>query len=146
MDNPIAVEPQPRIDTLTTDAMTGTQLRRTEYSGTVWFGGKPQLTGYGAITMSQGARVQTPFFLPDSLPYRTGTQVLLAMSVAVQSAPDEAHQVVEYKAELVPDPRNPAVAWVQVHVIAAIRTPTALSYRVDVLVEPSSVVQQAPGA
>jgi hypothetical protein len=146
MDNPIAVEPQPRIDTLTTDAASGTQLRRTEYAGTVWFGGKPQLTGYGTITMSQAARVQTPFFLPDSLPYRAGTGVLIAMTVAVQSAPDEAHQVLEYKAELVPDPRNPAVAWVQVHVLAAIRTPTALSYRVDVLVEPGGVLAQAPGS
>lgn len=142
MDNPIAVEPQPRIDTLTTDAPSGIQLRRTEYSGTVWFGGKPQLTGFAATTVSHGARLETPFFLPDSLPYRAGAQVLVAMSVAVQSAPNDAHHVVEYKAELVPDPRNPAVAWVQLQVLAVIRTPTALSYRVDVLVQPDGVLAQ----
>lgn len=146
MDNPIAVEPQPRIDTLTTDATTGTQLRRTEYSGTAWFGGKPQFTGFGTITMAQAARVQSPFYLPDSLPYRAGAQALLAMSVAVQSAPDEAHQVLEYRAELVPDPRDPTVAWVQVQLLAAIMTPTGLSYRVTVLVALDGVLTQPPGA
>jgi hypothetical protein len=146
MDNPIAVEPQPRIDTLTTDAASGAQLRRTEYSGTTWFGGKPQFTDFGTITRTQAARVQSPFYLPDSLPYRAGTPALVAMSVAVQSAPDEAHQVLEYRAELVPDPRNLAVAWVQVQLLAAIQTPTGLSYRVTVLVALDGVLTQPPGA
>ncbi len=146
MDNPIAVEPQPRIDTLTTDAASGTQLRRTEYTGTVWFGGKPQFTGYGTVTMSQAARVESPFFLPDSLPYRAGAPALVVISVAVQSAPDEAHQVLEHHASLVPDPRNQGVAWVQVQVLAAIRTPTALSYRIDVLVTPDGVLSDVTGS
>jgi hypothetical protein len=142
MDNPIAVEPQPRIDTLVTDAASGTARRRTEYSGTVWFGGKPQLTSYGMVTRSQAARVESPFFLPDSLPYRAdaAATALVAVSVAVQSAPDEGHQVAEHRAGLIVDPRNPAVSWVQVQLVAGIHTPTAISYRVDVLVPPEAVL------
>jgi hypothetical protein len=146
MDNPIAVEPQPRVDTLVIDAGTGASRRRTEYSGSVWFGGKPTMTGFGIMTTSRAAQVQTPFYLPDSLPYRVGTPSLIAVSVAVQSAPDEGHQVMEYQAQLVPDPRNPVVAWVQLQVLAGIRTPTAVSYRVDVLVPPDGVLTDAPGA
>jgi hypothetical protein len=66
----IDVVPQPRIDTLVIDAATGTQRRRTEYSGTVWFGGRPQVTSYGTITTTRHAVIESPFFLPDSLPYR----------------------------------------------------------------------------
>jgi hypothetical protein len=150
MDNPIEVEPQPRIDTLVVDASTGAQRRRTEYSGTVWFGGgRPQFTSFGTVTRSQAARVESPFYLPDSLPYRAdaASSAVVAVSVAVQSAPDHAHQVVQYRAALVADPRNPVVAWVQVQLLAAIHIPTAISYRVDVLVPPEVVLAgEAPPA
>ena len=43
--NPIEVVPNPRIDTLVVDAASGLQRRRTEYTGTVWFGGRPSLSG-----------------------------------------------------------------------------------------------------
>jgi hypothetical protein len=142
MSSQLAIEPQPRIDTLVTDAPTGAQRRRTEYSGAVWFGGKPEITGFGMVTMARAAQVQSPFFLPDSLPYRAeaATTATIAITVAVQSAPDEGHQVLELHAGLVADPRNPAVAWVQVQLLAGIRTPTAISYRVDVLVAPDAVL------
>lgn len=142
MSSQIAVEPQPRIDTLVIDAPTGAQRRRTEYAGAVWFGGKPELTGFGIVTMGMAAQVQSPFFLPDSLPYRAdaAAAAVIAITAAIQSAPDESHQVVELHAGLVADPRNPAVAWVQVQLLAGIRTPTAISYRVDVLVPPDAVL------
>jgi hypothetical protein len=143
MDNPIQVEPQPRIDTLVTEAVSGATRRRTEYTGTVWFGGsRPQFTGFGVVTRSQAAKVESPFYLPDSLPYRADAagSAVVVLSVAVQSAPDEGHQVVEHRAALVPDPRNPVVAWVQVQLLAAIYIPTAISYRVDVLVSPDAVL------
>ena len=47
----------------------------------------------------------------------------IAITVAIQSAPDEGHQVLEVHAALVADPRNPAVAWVQVQLLAATRMP-----------------------
>src|SRR5262245_35408225 len=143
MSDMIEVEPQPRIDVLVTDAATGAQRRRTTYCGTVWFGGtRPQVTGMGVITRSQPAMVQSPWYLPDSLPYRVDAagSALVAVTVAIQSAPDEAHQVIAYRAGLEVDPRNPAVAWLQVQVQAAIRMPTAVSYRVEVVVPPDAVL------
>lgn len=141
MDNPIVIEPQPRIDTLVTDAPTGLTVRRTEYSGTAWFGGRPQFTSFGMVTRSQAARVESPFYLPDSLPYRAdaAATAVVTVSVAIQSAPDEGHQVGESRAMLAVDPRNPAIAWVQVQLLAGIHTPTAVSYRVNVLVPPEAV-------
>jgi hypothetical protein len=141
MDNPTELLAQPRIDTLAVDAVSGATRRRTEYAGTAWFGARPQLTGFGAVTRSQAVQIQSPFFLPDSLPYRSelaGT-ALVVCTVAVQSAPDEAHQVLEARAALVADPRNPVVSWLQVQLVAIARTPIAISYRVDVLVPPEGV-------
>jgi hypothetical protein len=40
----IEVEPQPRIDTLVRLA-TGGEAQRTEYTGSVWFDGKPIVPG-----------------------------------------------------------------------------------------------------
>lgn len=104
MDSPISVEPQPRIDTLVIDAPTGAQRRHIEYSGAVWFGGRPEITSFGLVMMSRGAQVQSPFFLPDSLPYRAdaAASALVAITVAIQSAPDDGHQVLEIRAVLVP--------------------------------------------
>jgi hypothetical protein len=143
----ITVEPQPRIDTLVTDAATGVQLRRTEYSGVAWYGDKPQV-GPMMVVRSQPAIAQSPFFLPDSLPYRAdaAASAVVAVSVAIQSAPDGAHQVTELRAGLVADPRNPAVAWVQVQLLAGITVPLGVSYRVDVLVAPGAVLTGDPAA
>jgi len=143
----ITVEPQPKIDTLVTDAATGAGLRRTEYSGTAWFGDKPQV-GPMMVVRTQPAIAQSPFFLPDSLPYRaeTATAAVLAVTVAIQSAPDGSHQVTEVRANLAADPRNPAVAWVQVQLLAGITVPLGVSYRVDVLVLPGAVLTSEPPA
>jgi hypothetical protein len=138
----IQVVPQPRIDTLVTDAATGAQRRRTEYTGTVWFGGRPQLTGFGSITTTRGARIESPFFLPDSLPYRPDPleDALVVCNVSIQGAEAEAHQVLEARAGLAPDPRNPAVCWMQLQVIAVARVPMAVSYRVDAVVAHNAIL------
>jgi hypothetical protein len=44
MNQTIEVEPQPWIDTLVRLAVGG-EARRTEYVGTVWFDGKPEVSG-----------------------------------------------------------------------------------------------------
>ena len=142
MQNPIEVEPQPRIDVLVTDAATGGQLRRTTYAGTVWFGGRPQVGGGVMITRSQMAVVQSPFYLPDSLRYRADqiASALIAITVAVQSSPEHSHHVASAQARLDPDSRNPAVAWLQVQLLAAVATPTGISYRVEVVAPPDTVL------
>ncbi|OGO58673.1 MAG: hypothetical protein A2V85_15365 [Chloroflexi bacterium RBG_16_72_14] len=141
----IDVVPQPRIDTLVTDAATGLQRRRTEYSGTVWFGGRPQVTSYGTLTRTAFASIESPFFLPDSLPYRPDPleDALIVVSVAIQGAEDKAHQILEYRAGLEPDPRNPAVCWMQLQVIARSMVPLAVSYRVDALVAMNAILTEA---
>jgi hypothetical protein len=147
-DSLIEVLPQPRIDTLVTDAVTGMQRRRTDYTGTVWFGGRPQLTSVGTMSVARGARVETPFFLPDSLPYRPDPleDAVVACSVALQGAEAEAHQILDYKAGLVPDPRNAAVCWMQLQVIAAGRAPIAVSYRVVAVVALNAILSTEGGA
>ncbi len=138
MEQPTSIEPQPRIDTLVTDVATGAQRRRTEYSGTVWFGSRPQLTGFGAITRGGAARIDTAFFLPDSIPYRAdaASVALITCSIALQSADSEGHQFIDRRASLVVDPRNPVVSWLQLQLLAMTRIPVAVSYRVDVIVPP----------
>ena len=138
----IDVVPQPRIDTLVVDAVSGTQRRRTEYSGTVWFGGRPQVTGYGTVTHTAFASIESPFFLPDSLPYRPDplADALVTCAVAIQGAEDRSHQILDYRAGLVADPRNPAVCWIQLQVIARAVVPLAVSYRVNAVVAMNGII------
>lgn len=143
-DSMIEVVPQPRIDTLVIDAATGLQRRRTEYTGTVWFGGRPQVTSYGTVTKTAFASIESPFFLPDSLPYRPDPleDALVVVSVAIQGGEDRSHQILDYRAGLVPDPRNAAVCWMQLQVIARSVVPLAVSYRVDALVAMNAILTE----
>jgi hypothetical protein len=50
----IEVEPQPRIDTLVRLAAGG-ESRRTEYTGTAWFDGKPVVSGFDAAAITECA-------------------------------------------------------------------------------------------
>lgn len=143
-DSMIEVVPQPRIDTLVIDAATGLQRRRTEYTGTVWYGGRPQVTSYGTVTKTAFASIESPFFLPDSLPYRPDPleDALVVVSVAIQGGEDRSHQILDYRAGLVPDPRNAAVCWMQLQVIARSVVPLAVSYRVDALVAMNAILTE----
>ena len=141
-DNLIDVVPQPRVDTHVIDAATGAQRRRTEYTGTIWFAGRPN---FGGATMVHFATIETPFFLPDSLPYRPDplNDAQVVVTVAIQGAEEGAHQIADYRAGLVPDPRNPAVCWIQLQVRARAAAPFAVSYRVDVLVAMNGILTES---
>jgi hypothetical protein len=141
-DSMIEVVPQPRIDTLVTEAGSGLQRRRTEYSGTVWFGGRPQVTSYGMVSQSSIASIESPFFLPDSLPYRPDPleDAQVVCVVAIQGANEGAGHILAYRAGLVPDPRNAAVCWIQVQISARARVPLAIAYRVDALVAMNAIL------
>ncbi len=138
----IEVLPQPRIDTLVTEAITGMQRRRTEYTGTAWFGGRPQVTGQGTVTRTSAGLIDSPVFLPDSLPYRPDPlgDALIVCSVALQGSEQDSHQVLGYRAGLVPDPRNPAVCWIQLQVSVRARTPLAIAYHVDAVVAMNAIL------
>jgi hypothetical protein len=136
----IEVVPQPRIDLLV-DTPDGTRRRRTEYAGTVWYGGRPQLTAMGAMSMTQGARIESPFFLPDSLPYRADALdgAVLQCTVAAANISDHVY-LFENEASFVTDPSG-APTWVQVRVLATARVPLALSYRVIALTSLDAVTE-----
>jgi hypothetical protein len=144
----IEVLPQPRSDILVTDADSGQTRRRTEYSGTTWFGGRPQATSFGAVSMTMAASIDSPFFLPDSLPYRPDPleDAVVSCAVAVQGAEDGSVHVLDARAGLVPDPRNAAVCWVQLRIVARGRVPLAVSYRVIATVALNAILDRAAGA
>jgi hypothetical protein len=141
-ESSIEVLPQPRIDTLVTEAVTGLQRRRTEYSGTVWFGGRPEVSSYGLVTRSTVASLDSPFFLPDSLPYRPDPleDAQVVASVAIQGGEEGPGHILTYRAGLVPDPRNAAVCWIQLQISARTHVPLAVAYRVVALVAMNAVL------
>src|SRR3954471_13126287 len=80
----IEVVPQPRLDVLVEDVGGGAKRRRTEYAGTVWFGGRPPPTGSGAVMSMSSGPIVAGFFLPDSLPYDAArlTDAVLSITLA----------------------------------------------------------------
>ena len=137
--------PQPRIDSIVIDAVTGQQRRQTEYTGTVWFGVRPQITGAQAIT-SVSSRLETPFFLPDSLPYileRAGDAVV-ASTIAAQTTREDPW-IIEHHAGLVPDPRGGELAWLQLQIHAVTQLPLGVSYRIVVRVALDAVAGGGDG-
>lgn len=134
----IEVVPQPRVDLLVDDA-SGSRRRHTEYTGVVWFGGRPQLSALGSLTMTQGAQIQTPFFLPDSLPYRADALADASLSITIGTVNVSDHlNLFDLNARFVIDPAG-RPTWVQVQVFATGRVPLAFSYRVVALTAPDAV-------
>lgn len=140
--------PQARIDTLVVDAVTGRQRRRTEYAGTIWYGPRPQVTSFAVMTSPQGVRVESPTFLPDSLPYRPAAiaDALISCTASLQTASDATNAILDVRAGFTPDPRGGDVCWLQIQVLAAGQLPLAVSYRVVALVAPEAVVTATPGS
>ena len=133
---------QPRIDMLVTDPATGGPRRRTEYSGTIWLGGRPVITA--GMTMASGAFVVNlpPFFLPDSLPYKRDAvgDGIVAATVAVQSDVDHT-MITDAQAAFVDDPGVAGRCWIQIALTMSARGPIGLSYRVVALTAPDAVDQ-----
>ena len=88
----IEAAPAPRLDTRVTDAETGEQLHRTDYAGTVWYGGRPQVMAGGVVSTGGVAQISTPFVLPDSHRYARDalTEAHVQVTAAVLSSSDSA--------------------------------------------------------
>jgi hypothetical protein len=128
--------PQPRIDTLVTDPASGAERRRSDYSGSAWFG-----TGGGPV---RGAvREEARFFLPDSLPYWRARldDAVAACSVALQVQSGYPNSLSDPHAQWVADPRNDDIAWLELTFSLDAREPLAVSYRVTVLTDPAAIAQ-----
>jgi len=144
MKQTIDVEPQPRIDTLVRLA-TGAEVRRTEYVGTVWFDGKPEISGLSLHRSANAARgIRTPnfaasFFLPDSLPYQRSKlgSATLSVSVVLQASA-ETSAIVDASASFTDDPAGNPVTWVQVHLRGSLGWPAGVGYRIVALTPPDA--------
>ncbi len=140
----IEVEPQPRIDTLVR-LPDGGEVRRTEYVGTVWLDGKPEVSGMllrRAANAPRGIRTpnfQTSFFLPDSLAYNRATlgDATLSISVVLQAS-GETSVIVGAAATFTDDPSG-VPTWIQVHAHGHLGWPAGVGYRIVALTPPGAV-------
>jgi hypothetical protein len=144
MTTMIEVEPQPRIDTLVRLA-TGGEARRTEYVGTAWFDGKPQLSGLmlrRPPNAPRGIRVpnfSASFFVPDSLPYNRAALGDVTLSIsAVLAGSGETGAIVGAAAVFTDDPAG-TPTWIQVHVHGHLSWPAGVGYRIVALTPPDAV-------
>ena len=137
-DSLIEVYPQPRIDGFFED-VSGARRRRTEYAGTVWYGGHPKITSMGTMTMSRNAQIETPVFLPDSLPYVADrlADATLQVAIGLVNTSDHAY-LFATAARFVPDPGGRPV-WVQLHIQAAGYVPLAYDYRIVAVTDPDAI-------
>jgi hypothetical protein len=134
----VQIEPQPRIDTLVR-VPGGSERRRTEYVGTMWYDGKPALDDR-RLTKDADApsgwhtpNVDVAFFVPDSLAYlrdRLGDAQLSTSAALV--ACGEGGGLVATNSSFVDDPSG-APAWIQLRVVAFGPWPFGISYRVVAL-------------
>src|SRR4051812_30697864 len=67
----VTLAPSQRIDTQVADPGSGEQRRRTDYAGTVWYGGRPQMVRRHPLPGTH-AEISGSFWLPDSHTYGAG--------------------------------------------------------------------------
>ncbi|MFZ0834629.1 MAG: hypothetical protein WAM92_16445 [Mycobacterium sp.] len=143
MTTMIEVEPQPRIDTLVR-LPGGAEARRTEYVGTAWFDGKPEVTGLTLRRPANAPRgirspnMQAAFFVPDSLPYSRAAlgDAKLSMSVALCGA-GETSAITDTAAVFTDDPSG-TPTWIQVHIRGHLEWPSGIGYRIVALTPPDA--------
>ena len=132
---------QPRVDMLVSAAGgSDTMLRRTEYRGSLWYGGRPHSGQPPTAMPGAKATIATPFWITDSLPYlteRTGSATVAA-SVSLQTG-HEGSIVTEVAASLAQHPDAPQYSYVQLTIQANGRLPLGLSYQVVVLTHPEAI-------
>jgi hypothetical protein len=144
MTTMIEVESQPRIDTLVR-LLGGGEARRTEYVGTAWFDGKPEISGLmlrRPPSAPRGIRVpnfEASFFVPDSLPYSRAAlgDAALSLSVVLRAA-GETSAIVDAAAVFTDDPSG-APTWIQVHIRGHLGWPAGVGYRIVALTPPDAV-------
>ena len=136
----ISPVPGERIDTVVTDPVTAERRRRTDYAGTVWYGGRPQMTGGMVMGRGGAAQITTPFWLPDSHVYDAAmaADAQVQASAAVQSMVEYC-QILDVSAGLGEHPQDSGALLVYVAVTAAARVPLGGAYRVTVICGPEAL-------
>jgi hypothetical protein len=130
--------PAQRLDTVVTDPVSGAQRRRTDYAGTVWYGGKPQMTSTMLIGGGRLAHISTPFWLPDSHVYEpaAAADAQIQASAAFQGG-DRGN--LEAGAALGEDPQDPGALLVYMAVTAIASVPLGVAYRITVVCAPEAL-------
>ena len=133
-----------RVDSLIVDPATGSHRHRSDYAGTIWFGGQPQITGANALP-GASETIEQAIPLPDSHPYvadRVSAAVVQAsgalLSARATSAGGSA-QLMDLDAVLESDSERPGSARVVLRVGAVAMLPLGISYRVIVISDPEAV-------
>ena len=143
----ISPVPAQRLDTVVADPVSGAQRRRTDYAGTVWFGGRPEP---GQPRPAGYTEIKNPFWLPDSHVYESSAaaDAQIQASAAVQSAlilsGGGGLQIFEVSAALGEDARTAGALRVYLAVTGAAELPLGVAYRVTVICAPEAV--RAPTA
>ena len=142
-EEPVVV-PADRIDLVAADPVSNESLRRTDYAGTVWYGGRPEFVGKHPLPGDGAAQINAPFWLPDSLSYEPGVEgIRIQATAAVQgglaTTSGGNFQILEVVAALGEDPQNADVRRVFVAVTAVASLPFGVSYRVSVTCSPDAV-------
>jgi hypothetical protein len=137
----IEIVPQPRIDHVVT-GLDAQPLRRTDHRGIVWFGGRQAAQTGGMMMMrSQAAAIVSPFWVPDTLAYRTDASagITVTISASVLYVPENCG-LADVSARLAVNENQPDVSHVLVHLQGAARIPIGVSYDVTVLAPVDAVV------
>ena len=140
--------PAERIDTVVADSRSGEQRLRTDYAGTIWYGGRPEM---GRPLQGALAEITTPVRLPDSHLYESGAaeDAQIQASAAVQSvwiqSAGGALQIFDVSAALAESPEDSAALVVFVTVTAEANLPLGVAYRVTVVCAPGAVRAPAAG-
>jgi hypothetical protein len=138
----ISPVPAQRLDTVVADPVSGEQRRRTDYAGTVWYGGRPQM---GRARPAGFAEITSPFWLPDSHLYEPGAvgDAQVQASAAVQSAwiasAGGELQIFDAGAAFGEDPQHSGALLVYVAVTATASLPLGVAYRVTVICDPAAL-------
>ncbi len=87
----MAFVPAERIDSLVTDPVSGAERRRTDYAGTVWFGGHPEVISGHPLPGHSAAEVKNPFWLPNSHAYEPGARDDIQIQATAGGAGRDGH-------------------------------------------------------
>ncbi len=140
----VVTVPAQRIDTLVTDPSSGQQRHRTDYAGTVWYGGLPQIIA-GHPLPGRNADIEAPFWLPDSHRYEPGAageiqiQAVAAIQGSRATSAGGNFTILEVAAALGEDPENSGAVLLYLAIKAIATLPLGVAYRAVVIAAPEAV-------